>query len=201
MSTPDQAGPPIAPDDDARVFDPSLIAEAPGWPKVIGVLSLIWSIFGLTCMGCMVAGIFGSSFLINMAPPEQRANMAQPPISVASIVLLFLGMGASVVLMIAAISTMRRSPAGRTFHLIWAALSLTVSVAALVEGLLHMPVLIEWAKTQPKSNTGAQMMGTQERIMINQLISTTISSVWPIFCLIWFGLVKRNPRQMLDANA
>lgn len=58
-------------------FDP----EPPSWPKVIGIISIVWGSLGVICNACGLFGQMAGDAFVNMAPPEQReqlkAQMAQ----------------------------------------------------------------------------------------------------------------------------
>jgi len=164
--------------------------EPPRWPKVVGIISLVYAGLGVTCVGCGMA----MPLLMPMILP---ANMDLPP-SMTYGPLQWLLLGASLLLVgllvVAGVMTVSRKPAGRVAHLVWAALSVPMSFAGLAMQLMQRQELIEWAKAHPDNPMAKGQDGPGG--YIGMAVGLVIGLAWPTFCLIWFGLVKRDPKSM-----
>ncbi len=177
--------------------EPMLLDDAPAWPRHIGTLSIIWVVIGGCCAGCMLALAVASPSLIGMIPDEaQRAKALreQPPQAPLALVSLGASFLMAFLLLFAGILTLRRQALGRTLHMVWAGLTLVLIAIGLWDGFRHMPALEKWVQENPNVPAAKFMSGPA--MMIQMLIYTAIRLVWPVFCLIWFGLVKRTPETM-----
>jgi hypothetical protein len=178
--------------------EPVLLDDAPGWPRHIGTLSIIWVVIGATCAGCGLFGTLAMPQFIQMIPEEQRAKAAQPPVQPLALVLLAGSLAMAVLLLIAAINTLRRKAIGRTLHLAWAGLTLLLIVVGVVDGVMHWTVVEKWAQDHP--NADAAKFMSKQSMVLQTLGFTAIRCAWPVFCLVWFGLVKRTPESMTGAR-
>lgn len=181
------------------IDDPMLGPEPTTWPKHVGLISIIWAALGLTCAGCGVVGIAMQPMFKNMVPPEQQAQMVQPPMSPGTLPVLVIGAGLSVLLLVAGIMTLRRNPTGRILHLAWAGLILLVIIGGIVDAILHMPVLEKWVADNP--NIPAAKFVSKQAILLQTAGISVVRLIWPAFCLVWFGLVKRTAASFGSAPA
>ncbi len=169
--------------------------DMPQWPKAIGIVSIIWSGIGLTCLGCGVAGMAaGQAFMTD----EMRAQ--SPPMNFG--LLDYGSMGASglnaVVLLIAGILTLRRSISGRWLHLIYALVSLPMFGLGVWLTMGHQHDQTLWYSQNPDS-PGAKMMAGGSGGVIKSItlgVQIIFGLGYPVFLLIWFGLVKRSGASM-----
>ncbi len=187
---------PDADPDAARVFDPTLTGDAPGWPKAIGIISIIWASMGMTCGSCGLISVSSMGFLKNMMPPDQQAKFVPPPFTTLSMVFLAMGVALAVFLFFPAIATLRRQAAGRSLHLVWAIAAVVVILAGTIESLVSLPHMVDWAKTQPKDNPFTQSFSNPTSVIAQTVGTGIFRLIWPGFCLIWFGVVKTRPEQM-----
>lgn len=166
--------------------------EPPTWPKAIGIISIVWGAIGLVCGGVGVASPFiMSGFVGNMpggAPPALTTpNPALIGVQAVSLVW-------TVVLIVAGALTLARKPAGRTTHLIWVVGALVLAGVITYLNMQQQAAIQEWIRQNPdaafskQSDTGGGM-GT----IFGWVCGLTLGFAWPLFILIWFGLVKRKP--------
>lgn len=114
--------------------------EQSKWPKVIGIISLIYAILGLTCTG------FGAIWyaIMPMLPEMFRGGVETPPIvrfgiMSQSLLGLFLG----VLMLLGAIGLLRRRARGVAQLKLWAALRLLLLVIGLGFGVLTMGAQVD----------------------------------------------------------
>jgi hypothetical protein len=182
--------------------DPMMIAEAPAWPKVIGIISIVLASLGLLCNGCGFGWYFAQGPVLRMAEnaPQQpgQPKLGPPPqemfMPVGMAFLTVVGVALSVFLLMAAIGLLRRRPAARMMLLGYAAFSLVLIAVSTVLQFQQQAALAAWAKANPTSPWAAQAnpMGA----IIGAVLGIIIGGAWPVFLLIWFGLVKTKPEQM-----
>jgi amino acid transporter len=167
--------------------------ERPSWPKVVGIVSILWGALGLVCNGCGVA----SPLLMGMVqmPPEMGPMPDVMKPGLGQLVLAGIGLAMSVVLIIAGVATLQRQNAGRTLHLLWSVVNLVLVVVAIVMTLIVMGEQAAWVKDNPDSPWAKQYSPFATYIGI--AFTVVLGGAWPVFCLIWFGLVKKTQESML----
>ncbi len=163
--------------------------EPTSWPKVIGIISMIWGGIGLTCVGCGgVMTMAGTAML----PPEMQNGPLPPTMGFGIVNMLNLGTGTlfSILLFAAGLTTLRRSMTGRTLHLVWSAASLAWIPVALYLAYYQteaMKVFVRDNPDSPFSKGGSPEMG----LMIG-IVMTAIFSIYPVFIFIWFLFIKKT---------
>lgn len=162
-------------------------SEPPGWPKVVGIVSLVYAGLGLVCTGCgMLSPVVMAAFM----PEDMEVPPAMTPGPMMWL-LMIVGVLMIGVLIAAGIMTLSRRAAGRGLHLAWAGVSIPMSFVGLALQLAQQQEIAEWAKAHPDSPF-AQGQGSP-MALIGPAIGLLIGLAWPSFCLIWFGLMKKNP--------
>ena len=175
--------------------EPDLLSDQPRtWPKVVGIISIVFASLGLVCGAC---GIIqnGSAFMsggANMQTPS--GSMQLPPPSLISLVLQGFGWFWSIVLLVAGITTLRRRPIGRILHLVYAAVSVVLTVVSTAVAWSDLQRTLQALQQDPKI---AQMGGMIQAIAMGALcIGVLMGLGYPGFCLIWFGVVKKRASDM-----
>jgi hypothetical protein len=188
--------------------EPDFGAEPPAWPKVVGIISIVWASLGLICNGCTAVSALVQPMLISMVPPEQQQQMQQQMAgqNVAfNIVIGILGFLLSALLLYAGIQTMRYQWKGRTLHLVWAALAILIGLIGsfIGFGAMKQQVAAQMQQMQSDPNMAAQaqqMQGGIEAFAYAIFGCTVLFSLaYPAFTLIWFGLIKTREEQMGQA--
>ncbi|MCA9310437.1 MAG: hypothetical protein KDA21_04475 [Phycisphaerales bacterium] len=182
---PHAAAPPVEPD-----WDGEYDAPPPGWPKGVGITSIVLGTLGLICGGLNLVGSAFSNQLMQMA--AQGQDWERGPLQTIGTIdyaMLGLGLVGSTLLLLAGITTTMRSINGRWLHLLYAALKIILIVVGIWFFLDKRTAHIKWAETQSADNMFAQP-GQASQAMIGLAIGVALGILWPLFCLIWFGLVK-----------
>lgn len=169
--------------------------EPARWPKVVGIISIVLGGVSLACMGCGIGAqvMFGpmqQQMFTDGMPP---AALSPPPLIFASA-----GVGAVVnlLLIIAGIVLIMRKPMGRTLHLAYAVLGLLSAALGTYAQLSMQAEITDWVKQNPDTiysqEVGANAIGQ----VVGIVIGIIFGYFWPVFCLIWFGLAKRDSSEI-----
>lgn len=188
----DPFAPPSAPLDD-------LPPEPAQWPKVVGTISIVVASLAMVCNSCSALGPMMQSWAMSMVPPEKQEEVRQQQQQWAAFqpgaveyVLMVLKVILAALLLAAGISLLGRKRIARTLHLVWAALVMVVIGTGLVLAILRWP---EQSKALREASGQAGSSTVTFSIAIG-CVTILLSLAWPIFCLIWFGLVKRDGRDL-----
>jgi hypothetical protein len=192
-------------------------AVAPAsWPKVVGILSLVFGILALTCsvLGTAMAGFSGSlmtGLMSGQLPPGTPPPPFTPPIDALMIASIAIGVSVNVVLIVAGAKLIKRSQGGRSMHLVYALLAI---VAAFFGTFVtyqgqqaqqqamqawvteHGDKSDETRAIKQSWNQQAQMQGPMQAISI--VVGLVVALAWPVFCIIWFGMVKKTVPPVFD---
>ena len=183
-------------------FDPNaepLFVEPPSWPKVIGIMSIIFGAISVFCGG------IGAAFLpFQAGMMESMLEGAPPPPSMNPSALTYGLMAASllinVLLVVAGIFCVLRNPVARLAHLGYVLVFIPVVIATAVNTMNVQKATEAWAVEYPDNMLAQQ---TQQQVdmglntgLITAIVTIVISLAWPLFCIIWFGFVKTKPNQM-----
>lgn len=181
--------------------DPSLFIERPKWPKVIGIISIVLGSLGLLCAaGSGVAGVF-------LAPlQEQAVSQVAPdadplPSQMTPLIWVSLVFGTllAFVQLIGGVMCASYKPAGRLVLLVYGVLGIISSLLGMFAQFQQQAATRAWAEANPGNPISDQMNSGGQAV--SQLIGLAIGVVLglgiPLFYVIWFGLVKSKPEQML----
>lgn len=178
----------------------SVPAEPARWPKVVGTISICWGGFWLLCGGCGLA--YMAMMPRFLSGVEQQMGEPMPDVmkpGMAQLVLGAVGMISPILLLIAGILTVRRKPAGRTMHLLYACVGIVLTTVSTVIGVQQQLKIMEWVKHNGSSKWaqgGSSAVGLVVMVAI-----LALSVAWPFFCMIWFGAVKRDNRDLDGGSA
>ncbi len=171
--------------------EPEIVPEAPTWPKPIGITSIVWGSVGVTCAGCGVANVLLSPYLMKMAEDQMgpAPDVLKPPMSLN--VLNAVGLFWAVLLIVAGVLTVRRSRAGRWTHLIYALGGLLLTAVVAWLNLAWQGRIAEWVQQNPGDKWAAYQNQTFALILLG--FGVILGAAWPVFCLLWFGAMGRDP--------
>lgn len=169
--------------------------EPPAWPKVVGIISIVWASIGLVCNLCnMLGGVMQGAFM-GMVPPEQqeqmKAQMAanSSPLAIGASALSLL---VSALLLVAGIQTLRRRANGRMLHLVWVVAALIAGVIGGYAGWIGMQASVN--QTLQNDPNAQQMAGAVNGIAIAMFgCIMLLTFAWPLFCAVWFGAMGKRP--------
>lgn len=191
--------------------------EPPAWPKVIGIFSIVWGALGVPCSICMIAATVAGSALAEWGAQMQAQAAKNNPNLPAAPTTPFpdalkphvLSMGASViaivgviVLIVAGIALMQRKANGRKLHLAYVAISLLGSLLGLIGAVITAQSSSEWLANNAADPWAdfmkQQSMGGSQ--LMQAVVGTVIAAIYPLFCLVWFLFIKKNPADMGTAR-
>ncbi len=185
----------------AEYLDSDAAPEQPGWPKTVGIISIVWASLGFVCNSCGVAGPMIQRFSLSLVPPEKQAEVQQQMAASQQPAFVYVFMVGKIVLAVlllaAGISLLGRKAVARHLHLGWSTLALLLVIGGLVLGILNAPEQAK--KTQdaltnsPAGGMSFMMMTSPRQIIIASVVGALVTGVWPLFCLIWFGVMKKRP--------
>ncbi|MCC6677450.1 MAG: hypothetical protein IT436_09925 [Phycisphaerales bacterium] len=179
-------------DPDAAMFEGDELLEPPQWPKVVGTISVVWASLGLMCGLCGVANPLIKSYLTT---PEMAAQQP-PPAPITPLMLASQGAGIlnTVLLLTAGIMLLARKPVAKTLHLAYAVISLPLFALGAYQIFQEQARIMEWARQNPDTPSGKFLAGGAGNTMFLMIFifATVLGLAYPVFCLIWFGAVKRG---------
>lgn len=169
----------------------------PGWPKPIGILSIVFGLLGAV-LGTGAA-LLGPVVLAPLVEPQlggaplPPSLILSPPIVAYALVSALL----NVLLIAAGVQLIRRKRAGRTLHLAYGVLlPIATFAGAYFQYQIQMATL-DWARTYPDNPIAEQQLAAGEASQLIGLFGgVAVGLAWPVFCIVWFGLVKRQPEDL-----
>lgn len=174
--------------------------DRPSWPKVIGIISIVWGAIGIVCGGAGIGWQLMAGSIMGNIPGGAPPAMTNPnPLA--------LGVGAigvlwSIVLIVAGAMTVGRKPAGRSCHLLWAAIAVVLSIIGMYFQVSMQAEISQWCIDNPDSDFAKQQaMGGNVGKLLGYACGGVLGFGWPIFILAWFGLVKRKPTDISTGAA
>jgi hypothetical protein len=165
----------------------------PGWPKVIGILSIAIGSLGILAHACGLAGTIFGGLAMSMIPDaskipaDQQAALSSisqnaPIMAVGS----GLSMIAAIMLLVAGVQCLRRKPATRTLHFAWIAVRVLAAIVATIAAYMQyntQMAMINQAGTPLPAGFGGFMMGMGVAMVF---IGFLWAMAYPIFVAIWF---------------
>lgn len=176
------------------------------WPKVIGILSLIYAIFGMLC------GVSYGAFLL--LTPQMMAMSGAGELDLPArlkfigIGLILFGVMLGILLIVAAVNLLRRKRTGVRLHLRWALLRMILMLFAAVSTLFTVRDNINFEKARIEAQNRAIVeqgrnpidMPSDDAIHKRTIITTAVicgmQSIYPLF--IGFYLSRRKIREQIS---
>ena len=192
-----------------EALDLSEIEEPPAtkWPKVIGIISLIYACIGLVGVTCSGASIV----VLPLLPEALRAGMEMPPIvrfTGAVQVILTLGLG--ILMLAGAIKLLRRRRSGVGLLKKWAVLRIVLLLLSVVVAILTGPAQVQMARQRLDfANRAYEESGRADRVthktddqlwrqvMMQSAIMSGVVAVYPFF--LGFYLSRRKLADEVEA--
>lgn len=179
--------------------------EPKTWPKTVGIISIVWGSLGVICNGCGLLGSLAGPMMQQMAaqnPQLAQQMQNQPPPSPAQMAIYGLSLLLSVALIVAGSMLIARKPMAAKLHLAWGGVSILLIVlnAVLSIGPMQAQIQAMQAQMQAQSGGTAPPPGTAQGMAAGMYGSiacmTLIALAYPIFCIVWFGFVKRGTAEI-----
>ena len=183
----------------ADEFDDNLDAELPAWPKVVGIISIVWGSLLLLCTGWNVLGVtvlssMNRTSLETQFPDGFSSEIADPTLiqqlmAISSLLL-------TVILVVSGALLLLRKAVARPLFLFYSVATLIMSVLGVWYVLGIQSAAAIWINNNP----GTTFADAGDIILLILLVSvvlmTLIGLIWPVFCLIWFGFKKKTHQDM-----
>lgn len=177
------------------------IQTRPKWPKVIGIISIIWGSLGLVCGGLGLVALPFSSKLIEAALEDGQPVPYGMVATGTDYALAGIGFVLALLLLFAGIACVSHRPVTRKMHLAYALIAIPVVVWQYLNQQHKSELNIQWAKEFPDSPMAqgmdpAQNPGAGAGQLIGLVMLIVLGFGVPLFYLIWFGLIKTKPEQI-----
>ena len=170
--------------------------EPAGWPKTIGIISILIAGFGIVCGGLTTAMMFALPAIMQSAESSMEGGV--PPVMLQSNLLLsglmVVGVLWAVVLLIAAIMLLTRNPTARLVYLVYAPVAIVLTLVTFYFSFEQQAQINEWVAQNPN----AQFSQSQSSLgqYISLFFGIALGIAWPVFVLIWFGAIKRDASEI-----
>lgn len=177
--------------------DFSMPAEPPSWPKVIGIISIVWGSLGLFCNACGMISQLGGNAMIGMMPPEQQEAMKAQMAAAgpAQLAIYVFGILITILLIVAGVLTLQRRPLGRLLHLAYGGLAVVLTLISAVVTFSGFDAQLAAMSKDPKMTP--QAIATAKPAMYaTASVMICFFMLYPLFCLVWFGAIKRTQKDM-----
>lgn len=177
----------------------ALVEGPPAWPKVIGGIGIGYAAVQLGCAGCGVVGLLaGQIFASGM---QQAFPDGMPPAMTSPPVMIWVSLAVStavvVFLLMSAIALVLRKPIARPMHLLYAVIAIVAAVFGLWANMQYQAEIAQWVSQNPNTKFAQQQ---RQSGMIGQVIGWVVGLffgfAWPLFCLVWFGAVKKDTAEI-----
>lgn len=192
--------------------EPDTEQARPGWPTALGIFSIVWGSLAVLCGACASVSTFAQGPMLEWAAKMQAQGPQTPgapampsgPIpaemqpNAAQIVTGLIHPLGGVVLLVAGILLCMRRPAARATHLVYAVVSLLGTVVGVVGVMMWVGSFRRFEAANP-DHEWVHYFNTfsNPSMMVMQTIGFSVVSVlFPVFVIIWFGLVKKRPEDM-----
>jgi len=174
-----------------------LMNPRPKWPKVIGIISIAFAAFGLTCGGLAMvwAGLVAPGFMEQALegdpyPDGMKLNAIDYAIGGSGFIL-------ALVLLFAGIACVTHRPSTRIMHLVYAGVSIPLNIVSYLNQMAKQESIQQWAQDYPNNPIAQSMDPSNAGAAVGQIIGLVFFMLLgigvPLFYLIWFGLLKTKP--------
>ncbi len=187
-----------------------LSGEPPAWPKVVGILSIVLGSLGTVCGLCFAVFSFAMQpFMQKMGELQAQggasarggptipstplpAELSPGPLSMVGAVFWPIG---AIIMLVAGIATLRRVASGRTLHLGYAAVSLIFTFVGLAGAHMYQSRATLFLAAHPDDPWSVffNKQGSIGMHFVQALGITCVSVIYPIFCIVWFGVMGKRP--------
>ncbi len=184
---------------DADEFDDNLDAELPAWPKVVGILSIVWGSLTVLCSGWNVVNVMLLTGMNRQNMEMQFQDGYPPELADPGALQQFLavfGLLLSALLLVSGIMLVLRKAQARMMFIAYSLLSLLTAVLSMWMVFDLQSISAQWINDNPGTAFADAGDIVLVAMMVGAAIGILLTSIWPLFCLIWFGFVKRTHHDM-----
>lgn len=169
------------------------ISPRPAWPKVIGIISIVFGALGLVCS---IVGVGSVLFLPSMMANQPFEGGTPPvfpyvPASPFMTGLMILGTLWAIVLIVAGAMLVARKPVARPLMIVYAIVATLLGAVTMKLQVDQQNMLMDWMRENPNAQV-TQMSGGNVGGLIGLAVGGFFAFAWPLFILFWFLVVKRR---------
>ncbi len=174
------------------------IAPMPRWPKVVGIISIVWGSIGLICNGLGLASSFLFAGMMKSAAEQMNGGMPPQITEINPMILLMYGVGLvwTILLIVAGAVTVARKPAGRPIHLFWSISNLLIAGWGIFLSVSMQNAIAQWVRDNPTADFSQNYSPMQG--MVGLALGIVLGFAWPLFILVWFLFVKRSNADLAE---
>lgn len=180
-----------------------------GWPKPVGVLSLVFGILAVTCGVLGVGMMFASEALMSSVmgsqlPPNTPPPPFSPPLGPLMLATAGFGVVVNVILIVAGLKLLKREQSGRSLHLLYAVLAIVAGFLSSFAGYQSQQAqqaeMTRWIEQYGEASDFGRQMKQQQQAQasmqgpmqaVGVIVGLVIGLAWPVFCIVWFGMSKK----------
>lgn len=175
------------------------LGRVPVWPKVIGIISISWGTLGLCCAGLGAFGFWMMGVAASQAASDPKAAMPDVYANVPVAMWAQIGIGVlmALFLLVSGILLVMRSYPARMMHLVYGVLGVLTAAWGVFLQLQMQEQVDAWCAANPDTmfaQNNASAGAITKYLGVG--IGLVFGMGYPIFCLIWFGLVKKTRESM-----
>ncbi len=191
----EQSEPPLYVDRDSGGSDEMDFVDPPGWPKPIGIIDIIWGVINIGCTGCGIGMQVLFSGMMNQAFPDGVPPIMQNP-PILNYVAAAIGAVVAILLIVAGAVLLGRKAIARPLHLVYGVLAVLSIVLSAYIQLQVQQEIAEWVQQNPDTAFAQQQSQGGAIGALIGVIVTLLFGIWPVFCLVWFGVIKRDASEI-----
>lgn len=175
------------------------ISPRPAWPKVIGIISIVFGGLGLVCG---VLGVGSVMFMPSMMSGQTFEGGTPPvfpyvPASPVMMALMIVGVLWAVMLIVAGSMLVARKPVARPLHIVYAIVSTLLGAVTMKMQVDQQNLMMDWMRDNPNAQI-TQMSGGNVGGLIGLAVGGFFAFAWPLFILFWFLVVKRRSADIAE---
>ena len=164
------------------------------WPKRLGVISLIYALGGILCQVGQGISNFFVEWLIGLSGAQIDVEIPMT-LKLIQLSLVVLGLGVGVLLLVGAISLLRRRRSGVSLLKAWAVLRLVLVLVGLVVAILTMPSQVEVQRSiaEQRQTAGIREVSDEkirQSLILSSVIKAGVLAVYPLFLGFWVSRRK-----------
>ena len=173
--------------------DAVTMVNTPKWPKVVGIISIVFGSLGVLGSTCGGIGVAMVPVWEDMMKEVSEGYPLPPNMDIGPLyyVLIVLGLAFAILLLTAGVMTLKRQIAGRMLHLVYVGLSIPVTILNIWLQMQEMSAMEAYIRDNPGSPFAQG--GDQTVNLILFAFFTLLGIAWLAFLGIWFGVMKTKP--------
>ena len=178
------------------------LVSRPKWPKVIGIISIVWGSLGLFCGGLGLVGLPFSEKLSSMALQNGEPAPYGSVATGTDYAITGIGFCLALLLLFAGIACVSYRPLTRMMHLLYGGISIPLVVWSFLNQQHKLELNKQWAEQYPDNPVAQTMLGQggQTGEIIGLVLLIVLGFGVPVFYLLWFGVIKTKPEQITGGD-